>query len=223
MYVGPRKCSLPYILSLASPGRARHWRDSAGGGRRGWWDPLPGLLGMHALFAPWAEGGASWSKRAQFLMPLRSTSRKASPGPKGPSAAWRTRHEREAELLSPRLAGARERCGVRRSWGVWGLALCGSSRRTCSREAGAVEGWYLGKCTVCSSHIPHPHPHTNLEGRKGTSQVLLPSCLSSSGEVHSNGLLGFYWLLLSLGENTGPVQIFLPELLKLGAACDPGK
>lgn len=52
-------------------------------------------------------------------------------------------------------------------------------------------------------------------GRKeGTaSQIFLPECLSSSGEFHSNGLVGFYLLLFfPLEENIESVQVFLHEL-----------
>lgn len=65
-----------------------------------------------------------------------------------------------------------------------------------------------------SMSTPSPNSPQTLTWKevREASQILLPECLSSSGEFHSNGLLGFCWLLFSLEENTESVQIFLHEL-----------
>lgn len=65
-----------------------------------------------------------------------------------------------------------------------------------------------------------PQTHTWKEVREA-SQILLPECLSSSPEFHSNGLLGFRWLLFSLEELLSLFKSFYTSL-KLGVACDWG-
>lgn len=67
------------------------------------------------------------------------------------------------------------------------------------------------------SVFPSPTSPTHVPGRKEetASQIFLPEWLLSSGEFHSNGLLGLCW------KKTLSLFSFYVRL-KLGAACDPG-
>lgn len=131
----------------------------------------------------------------------------------------RHRHREEAELPS-HLEGAREQWGLQGSGSEVLLGLVDPEGGSIPEKPVllSAETRARGLVSICSPSL------LLAPGRKEatSSQVLLLECLSSSGECHFNGLLGFYLLLFSLEENTESIQVFLHEL-KVGCCTHMSK
>lgn len=161
------------------------------------------------------SGWGHWSRRAQTIsdaVELHVQEHKCSST--GTSGCLGTRHREQAALLLPHLERALGASGEREVL----LLFVGPEGGCVAEKPTLCRAETRARGIVCISRPGDQHTAGRKEGT--ASQIFLPECLSSSGEFHSNGLVGFYLLLFFLWKKTLSLFKCFYKSLKLGAACD---
>ena len=142
-------------------------------------------------------GWGHWSRRAQTVsdaVELHVQEHKCSST--GTLGCLGTRHREQAELLLPHLERA---LGASEERGREVLLLfAGPEGEHVAEKPTLCRAETRARGIICVSRPRDQHTPGRKEGT--ASQIFLPECLSSSGEFHSNGLVGFYLLLFFSGR-----------------------